>query len=268
MAGNNLPEFFLKSLLIARQQPGAFLYVYQTGTCMADLVGLTWPVRRRNDFLRIVAYIALATGFIFIFDILTPLGLVTWILYLVPLFLTVYLSWKYAPFVMTGIFILLMAASLFLSPRDVSLELALFNRIFFAVILIIASFFIRDYVANVEGLARSEERYRSLIEWMPEGVIVCRESTIVYINPAGARMLGTRNTEELLGADIMTKVDPESWTLFEERLAQAAIGAEVTIDPIRLIRPDKTGIESVASLKSITWDHESAVQIIVKPFGS
>jgi len=93
-------------------------------------------------FLRIVVYIVIATAFIFIIDIITPLGVMAWILYLIPLFLTVYLSWKYAPLVMTGMFILLMAASLFLSPRDISIELALLDRAFFALILVIASVFI------------------------------------------------------------------------------------------------------------------------------
>ena len=59
--------------------------------------------------------------------------------------------------------------SLFLSPRDISLEYALLNRAFFALILVIASVFIEDYIANVEDLTLSEERYRHLIEWSPEG---------------------------------------------------------------------------------------------------
>src|SRR5271169_205295 len=145
---------------------------------MADTERLTWPVQRRDDFLRIVAYIALATVFIFIIDIITPLGVMIWILYLIPLFLTVYLSWKYAPLVLTGVFILLMAITLFLSPRDISLGYALLDRAFFALILVIASVFIEDYVANVGGLALSEERYRHLIEWLPEGIVVCRQEKI------------------------------------------------------------------------------------------
>ena len=75
---------------------------------MVDTERLTWPLKRREDFTRIVAYIVLSTTFIFIIDIITPLGVMIWILYLIPLFLTVSLRWKYAPLVMTGIFILLM----------------------------------------------------------------------------------------------------------------------------------------------------------------
>ncbi len=144
-----------------------------------DTGRLTWPVQGSDDFLRIVVYITLATALIFFLDIITPLGVMAWILYLIPLFLTVYLSWKYAPLFMTGVFNILMAISLFLSPRDMSIEYALLDRVFFALILIIASFFIKDYVSNVEGLALNEERYRNLIECLPEGVIVYQQGAIV-----------------------------------------------------------------------------------------
>jgi PAS domain-containing protein len=100
--------------------------------------------------------------------------------------MTVYLSWKYAPLLMTGVFILLMAASLFLSPRDISIEYALLNRAFFALILVIASIFIGDYISNVEDLALSEERYRHLIEWSPEGIIVLKQGGIAYVNPSAS----------------------------------------------------------------------------------
>ena len=57
---------------------------------MVDTGRLTWPVQRREDFLRIVVYIILSTALIFVVDIITPLGVMIWILYLIPLFLTVY----------------------------------------------------------------------------------------------------------------------------------------------------------------------------------
>ena len=59
---------------------------------MVNMSRLTWPVERRKDFVRIVAYVAITTALIFVADIITPLGIVVWILYLIPLFLTVYLE--------------------------------------------------------------------------------------------------------------------------------------------------------------------------------
>jgi hypothetical protein len=61
-----------------------FLYHELTGSNMAETGKLTWPVKRKDDFFRIVAYIGIATVLIFVIDISTPLGLVNWILYLIP----------------------------------------------------------------------------------------------------------------------------------------------------------------------------------------
>jgi PAS domain S-box-containing protein len=232
---------------------------------MVDTGRLTWPVQRREDFLRIVSYIVLSTALIFVIDIITPLGVMIWILYLIPLFLTVYLSWKYAPVLMTGDFILLMAASLFLSPRDLSIEYALIDRIFFALILVIASFFIKDYVANVEDIVSSEERYRSLIEWLPEGIVVYRQGGIAYINPAGSRLLGTDSGKNLAGCDIVSLVDPAFQALFRQRVDQAALGARMNLDNVKLIRQDKSEVVVDMFLGTVFWDNGTAVQIVMRP---
>jgi PAS domain S-box-containing protein len=232
---------------------------------MADMGRLTWPVNRGDDFLRIVAYITIAALLIFVIDISTPLGVMIWILYLIPLFLTVYLSWKYAPLVLTGVFVLLMAASLFLSPRDISIEYALLDRVFFALVLVIASFFIKDYVSNVEDLASSEERYRTLIEWLPEGIVVYRqEGGIVFLNPAGNRLLGGDHGEDLAGSDILSMIDPGFQELFHQRIAQAALGARMNLDKVRLIRKDGSAVTVDMFLGKIFWGTGMAVQIVMR----
>jgi len=225
---------------------------------------LTWPVERKKDFTRIVVYIAIATALIFVIDIYTPLGIMIWILYLIPLFLTVYLSWKYAPLVMTGVFILLMVASLFLSPRDISIEYAVLNRAFFAFILIISSIFIEEYISNVEGLASSEERYRYITECSPDGIIVYQQGGIVYVNPAGMRFLGTDRRENLIGRDIVDMIDPEQKALVKERIAQAALGARMVIDKVRLIGQNTNQMTVGISLASVFWNTGKAVQIVMR----
>ena len=231
---------------------------------MVDTRRLTWPVQRRDDFVRIVAYIVLAMIFIFIIDIITPLGVMIWILYLIPLFMTVYLSWKYAPVVMTGVFILLMAVSLFLSPRDISVEYAILDRTFFAIILVIASMFVKEYVSNVEGLALSEERYRTLVEWLPEGIIVYRQEGIAYINPAAIRLLGTDRGENPADLDIVSMVDPGFRELFRQRVAQAGLGARLNLDKVRLIRQDGSGVTADMVFGPAFWDKGTAVQIVIR----
>jgi PAS domain S-box-containing protein len=157
-----------------------------------------------------------------------------------------------------------MAASLFLSPRDISIELALLDRAFFALILVIASLFIEDYVSNVEGLALSEERYRHLIEWLPEGIIVYQQGGIAYVNPAGIRFLGADHRENLIGRDIIDMIDPGWQAIFRERVGQAALGAQMNIDKVRLTRKDASNIDVGMSLGAVFWDKGTAVQIVMR----
>jgi len=63
-------------------------------------------------------YIVISSAIIFFLDTVTPIGLAIWILYLFPLFLTVYISWKYAPFLAAGAFIILSFIDFFLSPSN------------------------------------------------------------------------------------------------------------------------------------------------------
>jgi PAS domain S-box-containing protein len=231
---------------------------------MVDTGRLTWPCKRRDDFTRIVVYIILATALIFIFDIITPLGVMIWILYLIPLFLTVYLSWKYTPLLMTGVFILLMAVSLFLSPRDMPIEYALLNRAFFALILVIASIFIKDYISNVEGLALSEARYRHLIEWSPEGIIVIIQGGIAFLNPVGIRFFGADRIETLIGRDILDLIDHESQAIFRQRFAQATFGAQMSIDKVQIIKQDGSRATVGMYLAPVVWNNASAIQIVMR----
>ena len=231
---------------------------------MVNMTRHTWPIERRKDFIRIVAYITIATALIFVVDIYTPLGIMIWILYLIPLFLTVYLSWKYAPLVLTVVFILLMALSLFLSPRDILIEYALLNRVFFAFILVISSIFIEEYISNAEALASSEERYRFLIECSPDGIIVYQKGGIEYVNPVGMRFLGADRKENLIGRDIIDMIDPEQKVLVRQRLDQAALGARMIIDKVRLIGQDRNQMTVGMSLASMFWNKGTAVQIVMR----
>jgi PAS domain S-box-containing protein len=231
---------------------------------MVNMTRHTWPIERRKDFIRIVAYITIATALIFVIDIYTPLGIMIWILYLIPLFLTVYLSWKYAPLVLTVVFILLMALSLFLSPRDILIEYALLNRVFFAFILVISSIFIEEYISNAEALALSEERYRFLIECSPDGIIVYQKGGIEYVNPVGMRFLGVDRKENLIGRDIIDMIDPDQKVLVRQRLDQAALGARMIIDKVRLIGQDRNQMTVGMSLASMFWNKGTAVQIVMR----
>ena len=138
------------------------------------------PSQWRGNYLQILSYIIFSTGVVFYIDVITPLGLTVWILYFIPLFLTLYVKWKYAPFLATGVFILLISVSFFLSPRDGSEVFSFLNRVFFSLMLILSSVLIWNYTRNVNNLSASEERYRALAEWSPDVILVCIPGRILF----------------------------------------------------------------------------------------
>jgi len=221
-------------------------------------------VRLGENPLEVITYILISALLIFYLDIITPLGLVVWVLYFIPLFLTLFLKWKYASYSWAGIFILLIAISFFLSPRDMSELFALVNRVFFAVLLIVTAFFIAHYKQTVENLRNSEERYRYLTACSPVAILVQGGGKILYINPSGLRLLAGDKKEDLLGKDLVQMISPDSRDSMQQRMAQALLGARMQIPETGLVRLDGRDIRAETWLSEIIWDGKPAVQIIFR----
>jgi PAS domain S-box-containing protein len=60
-----------------------------------------------------------------------------------------------------------------------------------------------------EALRESEERYRSLVELMPDAVVVHQDGIIVYVNSACVRIAGGRGPEDFVGKPVDLFVSPE-----------------------------------------------------------
>jgi PAS domain S-box-containing protein len=224
----------------------------------------TRPFRRDINTLEIFLYILISTAIIFYADVITPLGLTVWILYFIPLFLSLYVNWKYAPFLVTGASILLISISFFLSPRDVPMTFALVNRIFFSGMLIVSAFFIWSYKRKVDTIRVSEERYRYLAEWSPDAIIVCTEGKILYTNPAGLHLLGAGSKDDLIGKDLIDLVQPHERDQVRERMDQAMLGGRVQLPDARMARLDGREVRAETLFGGIVWDGRPAIQIILR----
>ncbi len=54
-----------------------------------------------------------------------------------------------------------------------------------------------------EALLESEERYRRLVELSPDGIAIHVNGRIVFINPAGAQLLGASHADQLIGKSVL-----------------------------------------------------------------
>jgi len=219
---------------------------------------------RQEHFLKIILFIVISTILIFYADIITPLGFAVWILYFIPLVLTLYLQWRFAPIVAAGFFVLLLAISYFVSPRDISELFALINRLFFSAMLIGTAILITRYKQSIEDLQKSERKYRYLTDWSPDAIMVQQEGKIVYTNPAGQRLFLARTNEELLGKNILHLISPDERKNISQKLDQVLLGEKMQIPQTSLVRLDGRRISVEGWLGEIIWDGKNAVQIILR----
>ena len=83
-----------------------------------------------NSQLGVAAAIAVLLGAVFLIDVRTGLGLSPWLLYVLPLGLTYWMSWLYAPLLVASLCIVLMFVGYGLSPPVVPASIAFTNRLF------------------------------------------------------------------------------------------------------------------------------------------
>jgi diguanylate cyclase (GGDEF)-like protein/PAS domain S-box-containing protein len=102
------------------------------------------------------------------------------------------------------------------------------------------------------ALRDAEERYRSLIELAPDGVIVSSGGVIEYANPAAARLLKAGGARRLVGMRAEEYIHPEHRARYRERDAYLAAGpGRTTFEERRLSCLD--GSEAVVETAGVSY---------------
>lgn len=93
---------------------------------------------------------------------------------------------------------------------------------------------------EVEGeLRKSEDRYRKLVELSPEPIIVHKNHKLVYVNPAGVKIIGANSQSDLIGKDIVELFHEEDQAFIKERSKRIVNGTDFTdITEVRMVGVD------------------------------
>ena len=118
--------------------------------------------------------------------------------------------------------------------------------------------------ARVEAvLKESEQRYRTLVEWTPEALVVYRADKILFANPAAVELVGATSAHELLGTSLLDWVHPE---YRDALLARRANPSKIESDPRmprlaeKLVRVDGRVIDVEFMIHTIEYDGKPARQ--------
>jgi PAS domain S-box-containing protein len=115
------------------------------------------------------------------------------------------------------------------------------------------------------ALRESEERYRNLVEMLPEGLWVHRNGIILYVNPAMVRLLGASREEELLGRSIYDFVHPESRDSVRERTEEVQEkGVTVPLKEHKYISLDGSVVDVETLATAVPFHGERAVLAVYR----
>jgi PAS domain S-box-containing protein len=117
----------------------------------------------------------------------------------------------------------------------------------------------------IEALRESEQRYQQLVELSPDAVAVHCEGILVYVNQAGAALIGAHNPDELVGQPLLRFVHPDYRALVMERSRRTIID-QVSLPwaEEKFLRLDGSVFDVEVATLPFAHQGQPAVQVIVR----
>lgn len=110
------------------------------------------------------------------------------------------------------------------------------------------------------ALRESEDRYRTLIQWSPESVVVHRGGKILYVNPAAIRMFGAQTAYELVDTPILDRIHPDFQATVLARIKGVGLEGKIApLDEQRYLKMDGTPFDVEVQGTAIVYDGETAI---------
>jgi len=115
-----------------------------------------------------------------------------------------------------------------------------------------------------ETLRQSEEQYRQLVEMSPDTIFVQSEGKYVFVNSAGAKLLGATHPQELIGKSVLDFVHPDDREIVTERMRQVTEEAKsVALLEEKLLRLDGQVVDVEIAATPFSYGGLPAAQAVV-----
>jgi PAS domain S-box-containing protein len=117
---------------------------------------------------------------------------------------------------------------------------------------------------NIE-LAESEERFRKLVEALPDAVLVHSEDRIVFVNPSCMKLMGAQQPQQLLGKNVFEIIHPHYREAIRHRI-QHCYDTGTASSPMEsvLLALDGSEIPIEAASIVIPWKGSRAIEVIAR----
>jgi diguanylate cyclase (GGDEF)-like protein/PAS domain S-box-containing protein len=116
-----------------------------------------------------------------------------------------------------------------------------------------------------ESLRQCDDRYQRLGDLLPDGLILETEGRISFINPAGARLLGSLPPEEIVGRPLARLFPSEQAETVDRRLRKMhERGGPLVFSEIKVLRWDGTLVDVEWGAIPVTYLGKSSSQIVLR----
>jgi PAS domain S-box-containing protein len=115
-----------------------------------------------------------------------------------------------------------------------------------------------------EALKESEERYRVLVEFSPNSICVHRDGKLLYVNPAGVRLFGAKNLDELVGRSVLDFIHPDSLPVVRERIRQVGAGETAPLIEEKFVSLNGEVRDVEVAAIPIIYERAPASQVIIR----
>ncbi len=117
---------------------------------------------------------------------------------------------------------------------------------------------------NHAALQESEDRYRRLVELSPDTILIQCQGKILFINSAGAKLLGATSLEQLVDKLLIEFVHPCDRQAVEARMQQINLGNAVPLREAKFIQLDGTEIEVEIVSSPFNYQGKVAAQSVIR----
>ena len=116
-----------------------------------------------------------------------------------------------------------------------------------------------------DALTDSEERFRKLVEALPDAILVHSEEKIVFINPFGTKLLGAQQAEQLIGKDISEIHHPDYLAAVRRRMRDCH-QTGVASPPMEhvLISLDGSFVQVESTAIPIPWEGSTTIEVVIR----
>jgi two-component system NtrC family sensor kinase len=115
--------------------------------------------------------------------------------------------------------------------------------------------------AAEEALRHSQALFQQVVTNAPDGIYILRWPTVLYANPAGARILEFERAEDVAGLNITERMTPDELPLVSDRLRRSQGGGRVR-EPYQYRGKNPSGRDVALEISSIPIDFDGGPAVL------